>query len=309
MVVLGDANPDLVLRGDVVPRFGQAEQLLEAADVTLGGSGAIMAAGLARLGVDVCLVAAVGADNFGDLTIGLLADHGVAVEHVVRRADVGTGLSVVLSADERAILTHAGAIATLTAADVPDGLLERARHVHVASPYLTTRLRPELPTLLARARAAGATSTVDTNDDPARTWLGLAALVEAADTVLPNDGEVLLWARSWGAEVRDWATAADVVADRCPEVVVKAGPEGGALVTRTGRLHEPARAVTPVDTTGAGDSFDAAWVAARLAGEPPEQALRWAVAAGTAATLGVGGTAGQADREALLRSISGSASR
>ena len=51
VLVVGDANPDLVLRGDVRPRFGQEEQLLDAADLVLGGSAAITAAGCARLGL------------------------------------------------------------------------------------------------------------------------------------------------------------------------------------------------------------------------------------------------------------------
>ena len=57
VLVAGDANLDLVLRGDVVPRFGQAEQLLDGADLVLGSSAGICAAGLARLGVDTALVA------------------------------------------------------------------------------------------------------------------------------------------------------------------------------------------------------------------------------------------------------------
>lgn len=298
VVVLGDANPDLVLRGDVVPRFGQAEQLLDSADVTLGGSGAIMAAGLARLGVGVALVAAVGRDAFGDLTLDLLRQHGVSVDHVVRRDDVGTGLSVILAAGTRAILTHSGAIGSLAAADVPDGLLT-GRHVHVASPYLVVRLRPDLPALLRQARS----STLDTNDDPARTWADLPALLDAADTVLPNAGEVLLWAAALGRRTDDWRDAARYVSERGVEVVVKAGADGAAVVTRDGELHQQPEVVVPVDTTGAGDTFDAAWVAARLAGEPPEQAIRWAVAAGTTSTRAVGGTAAQPDRDELLRAI------
>ncbi len=62
VLVLGDVNPDLVLTGDVVPRFGQAEQLLTGADLLIGGSGAITAHGMARLGLDVALVAEVGDD-------------------------------------------------------------------------------------------------------------------------------------------------------------------------------------------------------------------------------------------------------
>ena len=60
VLVVGDANPDLILRGDVVPRFGQAEQLLDGADLVIGGSGGIVAHGLARLGRSTRLVAAIG---------------------------------------------------------------------------------------------------------------------------------------------------------------------------------------------------------------------------------------------------------
>ena len=56
VLVVGDANVDLVLRGDVVPRFGQVEQLIEHAGLVLGGSASIVAAGLARLGVPTPIV-------------------------------------------------------------------------------------------------------------------------------------------------------------------------------------------------------------------------------------------------------------
>src|SRR3954467_2569669 len=77
VMVLGDANADLVLRGDVVPRFGQAEQLLDSADFTLGGSGAIVACGLARLGLDVAIAAAIGDDAMGRLVTDALYERGV----------------------------------------------------------------------------------------------------------------------------------------------------------------------------------------------------------------------------------------
>jgi hypothetical protein len=65
VLVIGDANPDLVLSGDVEPRFGQVEKLVDAADLVLGGSAAIVATGLARLGVPTALAATVGDDAFG----------------------------------------------------------------------------------------------------------------------------------------------------------------------------------------------------------------------------------------------------
>ena len=91
LLVVGDANPDLVLRGDVVPRFGQAEQLLDAADLVLGGSAAITACGRARLGVPTRLVAALGADIYGTFVRETLAARGVDIT-AIRTVAQPTGL-------------------------------------------------------------------------------------------------------------------------------------------------------------------------------------------------------------------------
>src|SRR3954470_4119261 len=77
VLVVGDANPDLVLRGDVRPRFGQAEQLLTGAELVLGGSAAITAAGCARLGLRTALLSVLGGDVFGALVRQRLTERGV----------------------------------------------------------------------------------------------------------------------------------------------------------------------------------------------------------------------------------------
>ena len=64
LLVLGDVNPDLILTGDVVPAFGQAEQLLDGATLSVGGSGAITACGAARLGLRVAMCVLVGDDVY-----------------------------------------------------------------------------------------------------------------------------------------------------------------------------------------------------------------------------------------------------
>src|SRR5699024_7581232 len=128
------------LRGDVRPRFGQAEQLLTAADLVLGGSAGITAAGCARLGLRTALLAAVGDDVFGAVTREHLASRGVRLL-AAKSADQPTGLSVILSEpDNRAILTLPGTIPALRPEDVTDDLLRVARHVHVSSLYLQPAL-------------------------------------------------------------------------------------------------------------------------------------------------------------------------
>ncbi|HEX5336789.1 MAG TPA: carbohydrate kinase family protein, partial [Propionicimonas sp.] len=224
--VAGDANLDLVLGGDVVPRFGQAEQLLESAQLVLGSSAGICASGLARLGVDVALVARVGGDLFGDQTIRLLRDNGVDTTAVLR-TDAPTGISVILSAaDDRAILTLTGAMTALTAGDVRRILPEPPAttpepdegHLHVASFFLLPGLADGLPGLLAHARAAGLTTSLDTNWDPAERWAGVEACLPHLDVLLPNAAEAVAIARSLGADVTDAEAAARVLAGRGPIV-------------------------------------------------------------------------------------------
>ncbi|AYF97633.1 carbohydrate kinase family protein [Protaetiibacter intestinalis] len=296
VLVAGDANLDLVLRGDVVPRFGQAEQLLAGADLVLGSSAGICAAGLARLGVDTALVARVGRDVFGARTRELLADAGVSTESVTV-VDEPTGVSVILSApDDRAILTLTGALAGVTGDEVRAAAAS-ATHVHVASFFLVPTLAAELPAVLAELRARGVTTSLDTNWDPAETWAGVAECLPHLDLLLPNAQEALALARALGDEPADAVAAATLLAARGPVVVVKDGAAGGFAVTPAGDVvRAPGLVLDVVDTTGAGDSFDAGFLAAWLDGRPLAEAVRWAAVAGSLSTRGAGGAGGQATR-------------
>ena len=101
-------------------------------------------------------------------------------------------MTVALSAGgDRAILTATGAMATLTAGDVPSALLVRARHVHVSSYFLMeTRSDPGSPTLLAAARAAGPTHVAGHQLGPGGRWADqLQAILTQTDVLLPNEAE------------------------------------------------------------------------------------------------------------------------
>ncbi len=300
VLVVGDANPDLVLSGDVVPRFGQAEQLLDEAALVIGGSSSITAHGLARLGRPVSLVAAVGDDHFGAFLTDRLGDAGVDVRQVAVRPDLPTGLTVALNrGDDRAMLTLTGALDSLTASDLDRALdalqAEGLRHVHVGSLFLLPSLAAILPEFLARAQASGLTTSLDTNDDPAGRWDGVDVLLPHLDVLLPNRAEAIALGRQ-----ADARRAAAALAAQGPLVVVKDGPAGGFAVSSDGSVTESAgRAVRVVDTTGAGDTFDAAFLDAWLDHVPLADALARAVAAGASSVGSVGGTAGQPTREQL----------
>jgi sugar/nucleoside kinase (ribokinase family) len=304
VLIAGDANVDLVLRGDVRPRFGQVEQLLDDGALVLGSSAGIAACGLARLGIPTDLVAVVGDDAFGRVVREELERRGVGTAAVRVHPELATGLSVILSApDDRAILTATGALGRLTAAELL-AAADGHDHVHVASFYLLPHLMPELGKAFAELHGRGLTTSIDTNWDPAGTWSHAADLLPHTDVLLPNAQELrgIGGALGIGGDDRDIGRA---IAAFGPEVVVKDGARGGWSAGPDGRVVEvAARPVDVVDTTGAGDSFDAGYLAARLSGvSDPRERLRWAVAAGSLSTRGPGGTGAQATRAELLQAL------
>ena len=304
VLVVGDANPDLLLRGDVVPRFGQAEQLLDSADLVLGGSAAIVAAGLARLGVRTALAAVVGHDQFGAFVIERLSERGVDTSAVTVRDELATAVSVVLSQEhDRGILTLPGAIPALDAPAVRAAVDRlRPRHVHFASYFLQPALARTLPELLDGLRLSGITTSLDTNWDPAERWEGLAEVLSRVTWFLPNGEEAVAIASSVsGRRVVDLDDAGALLSALGCHVVIKAGAAGGLAFEAGIRTADaPGLELDVVDTTGAGDSFDAGYLAAMLQGaEAESDRLRWAAVAGSLSVRGVGGTAAQTTADEL----------
>jgi sugar/nucleoside kinase (ribokinase family) len=292
LLVLGDCNPDvLVLGGDVTPEFGQQEKLVDRMDLTVGGSASITAVAAARLGLRVALVAAVGDDPAGHFMLGRLAAEGVDVTAVAVRDGAPTGMTVALSrGEDRAILTATGAMASVTAADVPLALLRTARHVHVSSYFLLERtLGPGLAALFADARDAGASTSLDTNWDPAGAWGGttLRAVLGQTSLLVPNEAEALRLARRDSLPDAVGALTASGVT-----LVVKQGARG-ALYAAPGQseaVHVRLPPVRPVDTTGAGDCFNAGLIAGLLRGLSLPRAAAVGCAVAAASTQAPGGT-------------------
>ncbi len=278
LLVVGDCNPDLLLAGgDVAPEFGQAEKVVGEARLLIGGSATIAACAAARLGLSVALVAAVGDDLFGRFMLDALGARGVdASECVIGPHPTGVTVALVRG-DDRAILTAPGAMATLTAADVPEGMLAGARHVHVASYYLLDGLRPDIAGLVAAAHAGGATISIDPQGDPSGEWDGgLPAIAPSLDVLFVNEGEHRM-----------------LRSDGCPLVVVKRGARGATAIAGDQVVEAFAPAVDALDATGAGDSFDAGFIAGRLRGLGLQESLALACACGALSTRALGGTAAQ----------------
>jgi sugar/nucleoside kinase (ribokinase family) len=300
LIVVGEINPDLILRGDVTPAFGQVEQLVDDATLTIGSSSAIFACGAARLGLRVAFAGKIGDDVFGQFMREQLAARGVDVTGIVVDPALRTGLSVILSRGaDRAILTYSGSIAALRYQEIDLRLLDRARHLHLGAYFMLDALRPDVPKLFAAARARGLTISLDTNYDPSERWDGgLAEALVAADVFLPNETEL----RAIGGAA-DTNVAIERLGQRVPTIGAKLGAKGGAAWQHGQTVYADAPPIDVVDTTGAGDSFDAGFVYGYLNGWELDRTLRLACACGSLSTRAAGGTAAQptlAEAEAAL---------
>ena len=309
ILVVGEINPDLILSGDVEPAFGQVEKLINSAALTIGSSSAIFACGAARLGLKVAFIGKCGDDVFGRFMLDEMTKRGVEIENVIQIPGGSTGLSVILNRGiDRAILTHPGLIPTLSAGDIPDGLLRQARHLHVASYFLQEALQPGLPHLFERARTLGLTTSLDTNYDPSEKWRDFDELLAVTNVFLPNEAEACSLTRVESADL-----AADILAGKVETLAIKLGAQGALGVSSSYlfaggepgvRCRVPAIPVTVVDTVGAGDSFDAGFIYGYLQGWPLEKSLRVAAVCGALSTKQSGGTTAQATLDEVLYELS-----
>ncbi|MEO8609332.1 MAG: sugar kinase [Chloroflexota bacterium] len=290
VLVVGDLNADLILSGDVTPTFGQVEKLLDDVNLTIGSSAAIFACGAARLGLRTAFVGKVGDDTFGHFMVDALNARGIDTSGVVIDSTIKTGLSVILSQrTDRAILTYLGSIAALNFAEIDLNMLQRARHLHLGSFFLLDALRPDVPKLFETARNLGLSVSMDTNYDPAEKWNGnLMAALGQVEIFLPNETELLRITRENEVEA-----GIQMLSEHVPLIALKRGAVGALAQKGNETYSADSIAVEVVDTTGAGDSFDAGFIYGYLNGWEIPGSLRLACICGALSTQGVGGTAAQ----------------
>ena len=307
VITFGDMCVDLVLTGqDVTPAFGQVEKLIGDYTLEMGGSCNIFACQCARLGLRTAVLGRVGDDHFGRLIIDRLAGAGVDTRYVLVDPDRKTGIGVALCPPgDRAVLTFLGTINAVYPEDITDDILASTQHVHHGSFYLHTNLLPAIPDVFRHARGMGVSTSLDTNWDPQNRWEGgLEEILPYTNLFMPNDEEALriydrLSNQTLPQDYRQSSAQLLPLAARhfldqgvaC--VTIKAGREGAFLFTQEGSLHGALQPVTGGDSIGAGDSFDAGFLAGWLRGFGVEKCLAFGLACGRSVAARAGGLAGQ----------------
>jgi sugar/nucleoside kinase (ribokinase family) len=295
VTLAGELNLDLILYGlpDDLPL--ERELLADRMMLTLGSSSAIVAHNLAALGGRVGFQSLIGEDSLGQIAVDRLQQGGVDVSHVRRtHGPTTTGLTVILQrTGGRNILTYAGTIAELSLKDLDFDYLLDSRHFHLSSLYLQRGLLPGVEELFRRVKAAGLSISLDTNDDPQDLWDGgLKDLLKYVDIFLPNKREAT---RITGTS--DMDTAVRQLAEMVSLVVAKLGTEGALAQRGTERFASPALKITAVDAVGAGDSFDAGFLAEYLRGSDLTKCLASGNRAGALSVTRPGGTEAFRDKE------------
>lgn len=300
IAVIGDVNPDLILTGkDIIPEFGQVEKWIDDAELTIGGSAGIFAVGAAKLGLKVTFIGKVGDDHFGHFMKDRMTAQGIDVSGLVIDPSVKTGLSISLSdGNDRAILTFGGSNLLLNFQDIDFEIVAQSRHLHSGSFYLLNNIRQDLAIVYKKAKEMGLSTSIDTNYDPKEKWEGdIFNVLDYTDVFLPNMTELM----AISGEKDPDSAIRHLTKNRNLLVAVKNGEDGAFAEKDKVRYSAETIQVKPVDTTGAGDSFDAGFLFGFLNGLEIEKSLRIGCICGALSTLGIGGTSAQAGREDLTK--------
>lgn len=294
VVIAGELNLDLILYGLPEQLPQERELLASNLSVTLGSSSAIVAHNLAALGSTVGFITRVGTDPLGKIALERLGESGVDLARVVTANGSTTGLTVILPHQkERHILTYPGTMFAMNIGDVDLDYLCSARHFHMSSLFLHKGLTADIPELFRRAKKAGLSTSLDTNDDPDDAWDGvLGEVLPYVDVLLPNAREACKIAHA--DEINQ---AIEILAAKVPTLAVKLGSHGAVARRGTDSVEVSPLNVQVVDPVGAGDSFDAGFLSKYLQGAGLRECLEYGNLAGALCTQRSGGTEAFRDRK------------
>jgi len=288
VVAIGDVMLDILIkpRGEIRP----ASDTESAIQLAVGGQAANVATNLARMGVPVQLVARIGDDALGRVASAFLEQSGVRFPGAPVAGERTGALAVLVDADgQRTMFPQVGANARLDAAFVRRYWPEELRALFVSGyALLRPATRPAARWAMEKARRSGAVVAVDPasygpiEDAGAESVL---AWMDPAGIVLPNRDEARVLTGADDPEIM-----LERLAERFPVVVLKLDKDGAMARAGGERCHVPAATLQVVDTTGAGDAFDAAFLAAYLAGKPLADAVAAGVQASTAVIQRLGST-------------------
>jgi sugar/nucleoside kinase (ribokinase family) len=292
--VVGELNADLILYGLPATLEPEREHLADDFAITLGSSSAIFAHNISVLGSRVGFISCIGGDPLGKFCVDRLQESGVDVSGVKLLSGKTTGVTVILPlSKQRQILTYLGTTLDVQFAHLDLNYLRSASHFHLSSFFLLRGLRSRIPELFSEMKQSGLTTSLDTNDDPEDLWADdVKSVLKSVDIFLSNEREACKLAGT--TDVRG---ALEALSRLVPIVVIKCGPKGVIAKRGKDQFHASSLSVQPVDTVGAGDSFNAGFLHNFILRRSLEECLEYGNAVAALSTTRAGGTEALRDRQ------------
>lgn len=290
---------------DPIPRVPDAGQLVlcPRLPLSIGGCASNVAIDLTRLGVRTGVVGRVGNDAFGRFVLDTLAGDGVDTRDIKQLDDAETSGTLIInvSGEDRRFIHAVGANARLRADDIPLERVRQAKVLYVGGYLLMPALQAEpLADVFRQARAAGVKTVLDiVLPGPGDHLPQLECVLAEIDVFLPNhdEGQALTGLSDPVAQAERFVAAgAGAVAITC-------GAAGSVVVAGQDRLRAGVHDVPYLGGTGAGDAFDAGFIAGLLAGDDLAGCVRWGTAVGASCVRSVSATEGVFNRAEALEFI------
>lgn len=296
--VYGDVNIDIVIPGvEKFPSPGE-EDLVDCMDTFVGGGAALFTLGLGKLGLNPVFQGSIGADCYGKLIKDEFLKNNVDDSLLTISRNNKTGISLSFTNEkDRSFLTYQGTNAEIDLEAIDFNKLAQARHIHVTQ-YAGRKNHEQYLSLLKKIKETGdITVSFDVGWDSSGEWFkGIYELFPYIDVLFMNETEAIHY--SGKAEAKE---AIEDFSKYCRIVAAKLGKKGSIAVSEGEFYEAEPFTVTAVDTTGAGDSFNAGFIYGFLKGKPVRECLLTGNACGARSVTAYGGNTAFPTQEELLK--------
>ncbi|WP_411345335.1 carbohydrate kinase family protein [Paenibacillus sp. WLX1005] len=299
VVSIGDANIDLIVAGsDQLPLPGQ-EVFVSNMLVHIGGGAALFSMALAKLGLKVAFNGVLGSDYYGQFILDEFSELNIDTTYIRQSQHNNTGISIAINPEhDRSFITYMGSNAEVRMEDLNENSMRYGRHVHMTG-YQGSRNHDAYMKMIRKIKSFGTTISFDVGWDDSGEWYsGIFEVMREVDVFFLNELEALHYSGR-----QDIHQAIQRMSSHASHLVVKMGSRGAVSVHNADRTYRSAYSVTAVDTTGAGDSFNAGYMYGVLTGKTAGECLQYGNACGALSVSAYGGNTGILDHDGVQEFI------
>lgn len=294
--ICGDVNIDLLIPNVTCMPKGGTELVVDNMYTAIGGGAALTALGLAKLGISVDFEGNIHSDMYGDYILSEFKKAGVGIKHLHFSEKNKTGISLSFTnKDDRGFITYRGTNSEIDLSSVSVEHAGESRFMHVTG-YCGEKHDKYLD-LLKRVKKAGVKVSFDLGWDDSGLWYkGITELFDYIDVLFMNETEILHYS---GCDTLDEAIARFKRDDMI--LAVKCGKDGSVACRGAELVKRGGLSVKAVDTTGAGDSFNAGFLCGVLNGLSLSDCLMYGNITGAMSVTAYGGNTAFPDKDTLLK--------